>query len=162
MMIKTPISLALLATLSLSTATQAAELYVYPSQGQTAEDQQRDRYECHVWAADQTGFDPTRDAALPVTPKKETKSSTGRSLVGGAALGAAVGAIAGKNVGEAAAIGAGAGLVGSKLRGRRSQKKAQEAYQADLAFQQSYTASKTADYDRAMKTCLTGRGYTVS
>jgi hypothetical protein len=37
----------------------AAEPYVYPRDGQSAEQQQRDRYDCHRWAADQTHFDPT-------------------------------------------------------------------------------------------------------
>lgn len=41
------------------------DLYVYPRQGQSAEQQARDRYECHRWAADQTRFDPTQpDAGL--------------------------------------------------------------------------------------------------
>ncbi len=35
-------------------------IFVYPKNGQSAEQQARDRYECHRWAADQTGFDPTR------------------------------------------------------------------------------------------------------
>jgi len=35
-------------------------LFIYPKNGQNAEQQARDRYECHRWAADQTGFDPTR------------------------------------------------------------------------------------------------------
>ena len=38
----------------------APELYVYPNAGQSAEQQATDRYECHRWAVDQTGFDPTR------------------------------------------------------------------------------------------------------
>lgn len=41
-----------------SPATQ--DLYVYPKAGQTPEQTASDRYECHRWAADQTGFDPTR------------------------------------------------------------------------------------------------------
>jgi len=36
------------------------ELFVYPRAGQTDEQMARDRYECHRWAVDQTGFDPTR------------------------------------------------------------------------------------------------------
>ena len=36
------------------------ELFVYPKQGQTAEQQAKDRYECHRWAVEQTGFDPTQ------------------------------------------------------------------------------------------------------
>jgi len=33
--------------------------YVYPKNGQSADTQATDRYECHRWALDQTGFDPT-------------------------------------------------------------------------------------------------------
>jgi hypothetical protein len=36
------------------------ELFVYPSAGQTKAQQATDRYECHRWAADESGFDPTR------------------------------------------------------------------------------------------------------
>jgi hypothetical protein len=40
----------------------APDLYVYPSAGQSPEQQSNDRYACYRWAADQTGFDPTRQA----------------------------------------------------------------------------------------------------
>lgn len=36
------------------------QLFVYPKAGQSEELQARDRYECHRWGADQTGFDPTQ------------------------------------------------------------------------------------------------------
>jgi hypothetical protein len=35
-------------------------IFIYPKNGQSGEQQARDRYECHRWAADQTAFDPTR------------------------------------------------------------------------------------------------------
>jgi len=35
-------------------------LYIYPKKGQSPEQQATDRYECHSWAVDQTGFDPTQ------------------------------------------------------------------------------------------------------
>ncbi len=35
------------------------ELFVYPKQGQSEEQQATDRYQCYSWAKDQTGFDPT-------------------------------------------------------------------------------------------------------
>ena len=38
----------------------ASELYSYPKNGQTPEQQEQDRYECHRWAVDQSGFDPTQ------------------------------------------------------------------------------------------------------
>ncbi|MDP1899993.1 MAG: DUF6515 family protein [Rubrivivax sp.] len=34
-------------------------IYVYPALGQSAETQASDEYECHRWAASQSGFDPT-------------------------------------------------------------------------------------------------------
>jgi len=36
------------------------DLFVYPRQAQSAEQQATDRFECHEWASDQTGYDPTR------------------------------------------------------------------------------------------------------
>ena len=36
------------------------DAYVYPNNGQSPEQQSQDRYECHRWATDQTGFDPTQ------------------------------------------------------------------------------------------------------
>lgn len=36
------------------------QLFVYPKQGQTEEQQAKDRYECHRWGSEQTGFDPTQ------------------------------------------------------------------------------------------------------
>lgn len=144
-----------------STGLSAQELFIYPNDGQSAEQQQKDRYECHVWAAEQTGFDPTRAVtALPTAPAQGDKNDVG-SLIGGAALGTAVGAIAGKDIAESAAIGAGASVLGSRLKNKRAQQKAQKAYEADIAFNQAYATSKRADYDRAMGACLTGRGYTV-
>lgn len=38
----------------------ADNFYIYPKNGQSAEQQAADRYECHSWAKGQTGFDPTQ------------------------------------------------------------------------------------------------------
>ncbi len=43
-------------------ATQAPasdQLFIYPKNGQSSEQQAQDRYECHRWAVEQSGFDPT-------------------------------------------------------------------------------------------------------
>jgi hypothetical protein len=45
-------------------APQASELYVYPLKKQSSEQQDKDRYECHRWAAQQTGFDPSRPTQI--------------------------------------------------------------------------------------------------
>jgi hypothetical protein len=36
------------------------DLYAYPRNGQSPEQQSTDRYECHRWASSQSGFDPTQ------------------------------------------------------------------------------------------------------
>jgi hypothetical protein len=40
-------------------AASENELFIYPKHNQSAEQQGKDRYECHSWAEGQTGFDPT-------------------------------------------------------------------------------------------------------
>ena len=40
-------------------AQASAGMFVYPQNGQSMEQRDRDRYECHLWAADQTGYDPS-------------------------------------------------------------------------------------------------------
>ena len=42
-----------------SDAALSAGLFVYPTKGQSVDQQADDRYECHTWAVEQTGFDPT-------------------------------------------------------------------------------------------------------
>lgn len=37
-----------------------SDLFVYPRNGQSEQQSSTDRYECHSWAVNQTGFDPTR------------------------------------------------------------------------------------------------------
>jgi len=49
------------------TATTLGRTYVYPKNGQTAEKQASDEYECHRWAVNQTGFDPTAAATGQTT-----------------------------------------------------------------------------------------------
>jgi hypothetical protein len=36
------------------------QVFIYPKNGQTEEQQAQDKYECHRWASTQTGFDPTQ------------------------------------------------------------------------------------------------------
>jgi hypothetical protein len=41
-------------------APSSSQLFIYPSKGQSQEQQADDRYACHSWAVSQTGYDPTR------------------------------------------------------------------------------------------------------
>ena len=134
---------ALTACAALAGRVVAAQ-YVYPSKGQSAEQQNKDSYECYNWAKAQSGVDP---GAPP--PPADRGARMGRTVGGaarGAALGAAVGGIAGH-----AGKGAAAGAVVGGARGRRRGIEAEHAQAAD---------TRNA-YDRAFAACMEGRGYTV-
>jgi hypothetical protein len=132
-----------------------ADLYIYPNKGQSPEQQARDRYDCHLWAVQQTGIDPTR-AQASGPPPPPPSGGIFRGAARGAAVGAVGGAIAG-DAGKGAAIGAATGglIGGMKQRGQAQQ---QQQAQANQASQQQ---SALAAYNRALSACLSGRGYTV-
>jgi YmgG-like glycine-zipper protein len=140
--------------LSLSAAAVAQQPIIYPAKGQSAEQQSKDQGECYVWAKQTTGIDPV---ALAGTPVQAQPQSSGKTVVGGAAVGAAggaaIGAIAG-NAGKGAAIGAVVGTMGGMGRARSNQASADQ--QAQAARQQQLNT-----YNRAQAACLEGRGYTV-
>jgi hypothetical protein len=52
-----------------------ADPYIYPNQGQSAEQQSRDRYECHTWAAQRTGVDFT-EKTLSTTEAAQKRRTT--------------------------------------------------------------------------------------
>ena len=147
----------------------AQQMYIYPSQGQSPEQQNRDRYECHTWSVQQTGVDPTNPYMVGTPPAQEVPQG---GLLRGAARGAAVGAVGGAIAGDAgkgAAIGAATGaLIGGFRRRdqRRRQQQQQQNYQQQQAQAQAqYQAGLSAQqdgYNRALSACLRGRGYTVS
>ncbi len=43
-------------------AAGGGDLFIYPKNGQSEEQQAKDRYECHSWGSQQTGFDPTQSS----------------------------------------------------------------------------------------------------
>jgi hypothetical protein len=47
------------------------KMFIYPRKGQDEKQQATDRYECHSWAAGQTGYDPTK---LPDTPAESRQT----------------------------------------------------------------------------------------
>jgi hypothetical protein len=47
--------------------SSAADIYVYPRNGQNEQQTSNDRFECHKWSVAQTGFDPTRSMNLQGT-----------------------------------------------------------------------------------------------
>ena len=148
------LNLGILFLLSSFSLTEA-KMLIYPAKGQTAQQQAKDEYECHLWAVKQTGYDPTKSQEVP---QYESSKSGGavKGAIGGALLGAGIGAIAG-DTGKGAAIGAGAGAVGGGLRQRRQNRQANERNQQT----QQQVQQLLEEYNRAKAVCLEGRGYKV-
>jgi Glycine-zipper domain len=133
-------------TMALLEPCQAQGLIIYPAKGQSSDQMSRDRYECHSWAVQQSGFDPTQAQGASQSPY-------GPSPLRGAARGAAVGAVGGAiggDAGKGAGIGAATGALIGGFR-RRDQ----------MAQQQNISQQQGNSYNRALGTCLQGRGYTV-
>jgi len=144
-------------------SASAQQLFIYPQKGQSAEQQQTDKAQCQTWATQQTGFDPLNPpTASAPRPQHE---STGPGVVGGAAGGAALGAVIGALAGDAgkgAAIGAASGgLMGGMRSGgqRRRNEERQQGYEQQQAAQQQHARDQ---FNRAFRTCLEGRSYTVN
>ena len=136
------------------------DMFIYPGKGQNQEQQDKDRYECHSWAVQQTGFDPSRPQAANSQPSQQNQPSRPHVLQGagrGAALGAVGGAITG-NAGKGAAAGAAMGGIVGGFR-RRDEKMRQADVRADAA---AASSPERSAYMRAMSACLQGRGYTVN
>ena len=146
----------------------AQDLFFYPAQGQSQDQVNRDKTECHFWAVEQTGFDPLSSQATvaPSTaqPTQAVTASPVRGAAGGALAGLAIGAIAG-DAGKGAAIGAvSGGLIGGmRRRGQHGQRQQQQqAIQQQQAQQQAAVANQRNNYNRAVSGCMQARGYSVS
>lgn len=140
------------------------KVYFYPTNGQSEAQQDRDRYDCYVWAVDQTGFDPARrigpsDSRATVVPAR----SPGQTIGTAAAVGAAIGAVAAGpgDVGEGAIVGAIAGaVVGSAAATAQAEEARAIQARSDRRGHGRYER-EAAEYRRAMSACLEGRGYSV-
>src|ERR1700741_1314366 len=140
-----------------------SQLYIYPSRGQSPQQQQTDRGQCYTWAVQQSGFDPA-NPRVPGRPPPAVGAPQGglfRGAAGGAALGAIGGAIGG-NAGKGAAIGAGVGALFGGFRRMRWQGEEQQQQQSYPMQHQGAVAQGPANYHRAFGACMGGRGYTVS
>jgi hypothetical protein len=143
----------------------AQDFVIYPAKGQTAQQMEKDKFECYSWAKGQSGFDPMEmpKATAPPPPKQAQSSTLGgaaKGAAGGGLLGLGIGAIAG-NAGKGAAIGAVSGAAIGGVRSHRQQKQDEQAQQQWADQQASQYMQKRSNYNRAYSACLEGKGYTV-
>ncbi|MGF1611100.1 MAG: glycine zipper family protein [Kiloniellales bacterium] len=151
---------AVVISLALVSGANAQQLIVYPSQGQSTDQQAQDQAECRTWAVQQTGYDPASPPAQPVTTAAAPQGGMLRGAARGAVLGVTVGAIAGDAGKGAAAGAAGGALIGGFRRIDQQRANEQQQSQAQAQYQQQ-VAAQNQTYNRALSACLQGRGYTV-
>jgi len=153
-------SLSIFLVFSAPIVSAQTDMFIYPGKGQNQAQQDKDRYECHSWAVQQTGFDPSRPQSANPQPAQQRQPSP-PPVVQGAARGAALGAVGGAitgNAGKGAAAGAAMGGMVGGFR-RRDERMRQADVKADAA---SASSPGRQAYMRAMSACLQGRGYTVN
>jgi YMGG-like Gly-zipper len=144
-----------LAACVLVSAAQA-EVFVYPKPGQSQDAFQKDQYECHNWATQQTGFNPAAPPPTAAAPPPQQGGAV-RGAARGAAVGAVVGGASGGDAGKGAAVGAAVGGTGGAVRQNRNNREAAAASQQAQSQQQA----AYGNYEKAYATCLAGRGYSV-
>jgi len=157
---------------SAKTLASTLDVYVFPAEGQAADQQSKDEAECYSWAASNTGSDPfdlqKQDEAATAQAEQQvaqteaaTQGAGAKAAVKGAAAGALIGEVSGGDAGDSAAIGAAAGVVAGRRRGRAANQQAQQqAKQAEEASHQA-TAEQVDNFKKAFGVCLEAKDYMV-
>ena len=140
----------------------AKDPVVYPAQGQSQDQMEKDKFDCYGWAKKESGFDPmaTAEATSPPPPQQQPTANAGRGAVGGGLAGLAIGSLSG-NAGRGAAIGA---VTGAVVGGARRSKQEGQQQQANQQWAQQEAAQYAANrdgYNRAFSACMSGKGYSV-
>ena len=146
-------------------------VYFYPAQGRTisADQQDRDKFECNDWAVRNTGFDPS---APNIAPHQQVRIVAGGPAPGaGVAVGAVSGAIIGGAVSNpwhagrgtilGAIAGAAIGGITDAERAAQTDRLQAEANADAASAANAALEQRATQYRRAMAACLEGRGYSV-
>ena len=154
------------------TLASTLEVFVFPNEGQAADQQSKDESECYSWAASNTGSDPfelqkqsEQQAQQTEQQVAQAKSATQGSAVKGAAKGAVGGALIGEiydgDSSQGASYGAAAGAVAGRRRSKAASQQAQQQAQQQGAAQQQATAEQVDNFKKAFSVCLEAKEYMV-
>ena len=146
------------------------DVYAYPQNNQTRDQQERDRYECNAWAVQQSGFDPSG----PNVPPHDRYRVVAMGPAPGSGHCRRCGY--GRDPGchhcrlrvmpvlawwSAAVAGGAVGTVAEQQQRADAQAQAQQINDARSAQQMAVIDANAARYRRALGACLEGRGYSV-
>lgn len=139
-----PAMVVAIALLSFGAKASAQDPVVIPENGQSDEQIEKDKAECHNRARKEIGTAPEDSSGAG----EKSRRGAARGALAGAAVGAVGGAIAG-DTGKGAAIGGAAGGVAGGVKQRRRNQ------------QQTASGQQQDTYNRAFSACMETREYTV-
>jgi len=148
------------------------DVYVFPTTGQSSEQQSKDEATCYQWAVQNTGTDPFQLQQQQATEKQQAaeasqqaaqvgEGSGVRGAARGAAAGALVGGIADDHWGKGAAWGAAIGGLAARRRGHMAQEEATQQVQAQSQEAQQATQEQMTNFKKAFSVCLEAKKYMV-
>lgn len=145
----------LIVFLALTPFAQGQELFVFPNEGQSQDQQDQDEFQCQRDARDRTGFDPMAVPQATTAPPKQQGGAVG-GAARGALLGGAVGALSGNTKKGLKAGAAGGGLLGGMKRAESNQQQDDWARRETENYQR-----QRSNWNRAFIACMEARNYTV-
>ena len=147
-------------------------VYVFPTEGQTPEQQSTDEAACYNWAVQNTGSDPfalqkqsqqqqQQAAQAEQQIDQAGKGAGAKGAVGGAAAGALIGEIVSDDAGKGAAYGALAGAIIARRRTQRAKADASQQVEEQSQQAQQATAEQIENFKKAFSVCLEAKKYMV-
>ena len=153
----------------------STEVYFYPDQNQSPQQQDRDRYECSRWAIQASNYDPAQAQLAPhqkirVVPETSPGSSVAAGAIVGGIIGSTIsggtrrghgGRYYNNNNGAGLVFGALTGALIGAASEQASANKAQRIEDTENAKRYAIIEEQARNYRRAITACLEGRNYTV-
>ncbi len=154
------------------TLASTLDVFVFPAEGQAADQQSKDEAECYSWATSNTGSDPfeiqkqseqqaQQTEQQVAQAQAATQGAGAKGAVKGAAAGALIGEVTGGDASESAAYGAAAGAIRSRRRGRAASQQAQQQAKEQGAAQQQAASEQIDNFKKAFSVCLEAKSYMV-
>jgi hypothetical protein len=158
--------------LAQKTLAATIEVFVFPTTGQTPEEQSQAEAQCYEFAVNQTGSDPfelarqtEQQQAAARQQQQQTAQATQGAGVSGAARGAAAGALIGQiaddRPGQGAAWGAAAGGISARRSARRANQSAAQQAQQQIAQAEQASEGTMQNFRNAFAVCLEAKAYMV-
>ncbi len=154
------------------TLAATLDVFVFPTEGQAADQQSKDEAECYSWAANNTQSDPFQlqkdneqqqaQAEQQVAQTKQATQGAGaRGAVKGAAAGALIGEVTGGDAGDSAVMGAAAVGIASRRRARSANQQAEQQAKQQSATSEQATEEQVGNFKKAFSVCLEAKDYMV-